>query len=120
MTDVRESATEAACPRCQAYLASAGIAEERWPALRMRDLGDGTWLMVTPLLFHWSLTRGDFDDPVGYFDRWCYSDRSSVLAAFDAFPVNPPDDHEPQGWHRHPPTGRRRPEGDASREYRER
>jgi hypothetical protein len=24
---------------------------------------------------------------------------------------------EPAGWHRNPPTGRRRPEGDAAREY---
>lgn len=49
---------------------------------------------------------------LGYEDRWCYvHDRAfRALQAWNG-------EGEPQGWHRHPRTGRRRPDGDAKREY---
>lgn len=51
----------------------------------------------------------------GYGDRWCYANIEQARAALEAW--DGANDTEPQGWHRHPDTGRRRPNGDASREY---
>ena len=50
-----------------------------------------------------------------YIDRWCYSNERDAVDALNAWDgINT---KEPQGWHRHPNTGRRRPDGDASQEY---
>src|SRR5258705_12348211 len=48
----------------------------------------------------------------GHGDRWCYEsvwDAMEALAAWDG-------EGEPQGWHRHPDTGRRREGGDPATE----
>jgi hypothetical protein len=55
-------------------------------------------------------------DTCGYGDRWCYHSYAAAKAALDAWD----GEGEPQGWHRHPDTGRRRPGGDATQEYVER
>lgn len=83
----------------------------------IRDLGDGTWLMAHRLMYHWMLIRGTEFEGANYFDRWCYATEDLVRTALAAFPANPTADYEPEGWHRHPPTHRRRPNGDKSREY---
>lgn len=49
----------------------------------------------------------------GYEDRWCYGSYATAKAALDAWD----GEGEPSGWHRHPDTGRRRPDGDEAREY---
>lgn len=49
----------------------------------------------------------------GYGDRWCYDNYEEAKAALDAWD----GEGEPQGWHRHPDSGRRRPQGDAAQEY---
>lgn len=107
-------------PRCRAYLQRAGWRDGRSGSPHMRDLGDDTWVMAYPLLFHWTVTRGLFDDPVGYVDRWCYADAAGALEALAAFPMYPPADYEPTGWHRHPGSGRRRPGGEPALEFRKR
>lgn len=86
------------------------------PADQVKDLEDGSYAMAKPLLFHWTVIRGAFDDPIGYFDRWCFASRELALAALADFPVNPSDDYDPPGWHRHPPSGRRRDDADPSTE----
>lgn len=99
--------------RIEAYLVASGIGNE--PGFRpelIRDLQDGTYVMARPLLFHWMLIRGDFENLIGYFDRWCYSSETAALRALAEFPETPAAEYEPSGWHRHPATGRRRPEGD--------
>lgn len=48
-----------------------------------------------------------------YDDGWCYKDVSLATAALDRWDGT----GEPEGWHRHPTSGRRRPDGDPSREY---
>lgn len=80
------------------------------PALT-RDLMDGTWVHAKPLLFHWTVIRGYWDDPIGYFDRWCYRDQTMAVDALNSFPEAPAPDWEPDGWHRHPNSGRRRENG---------
>ncbi len=49
-----------------------------------------------------------------YQDVWWYSSvEAAVIAARE---WNPLQQKEPQGWLRHPTTGRRRPDGDAAKE----
>lgn len=82
----------------------------------VKDLGDDTYVMIKPLMFHWTMIRGDFGDFFGYFDRWCYETREMAEDALDKFPLNPDPSYEPSGWHRHPKTGRRRESGDPELE----
>jgi len=86
---------------------------------RPRDRGLGTYLMFRPLLFHWTMIRGDFEDMIRYLVRCCYVGEAGAMAAPNAFPDNPPKGYEPAGWHRPPSTGRRRPNGDPARDYRD-
>jgi hypothetical protein len=51
----------------------------------------------------------------GYGDRWCFASYDKARAALAAW--NGEEGTEPQGWHRHPDTCRRRPDGDATKEY---
>jgi hypothetical protein len=51
-------------------------------------------------------------DTTGYDDRWCY-ERGKAEGFLESWDGK----GEPDGWHRHPSTGRRRPDGDASCEY---
>ena len=101
------------------YLERTGLAADGATPDRIRDLGDGTYVMIRPLLFHWMLIRGDFEDLIGYWARWFYADEAGARAALDAFREHPDPAYEPSGWHRHPLSGRRRPDGDPSREYRD-
>lgn len=81
-----------------------------------RDLGDGRYACVCRLLFHYTLIVGRIGDRYGYDDRWCYGEHASLpTAAMNAW--NPSTEGEPDGWFRHPRTGRRRPNGNAAEEY---
>lgn len=84
--------------------------ENGWAAHRVLD--DGRVLAVAPQIFTYRLVIG----PVGagwIDDCWCYHDlRTAVdqVGTWDGV-------GEPTGWHRHPFTGRRRPDGDPAGEY---
>jgi hypothetical protein len=54
-------------------------------------------------------------NPEGYDDSWCYDTLDGAIAAMQAW--DPEKQKEPDGWMRHISTARRRPGGDASREY---
>ena len=58
---------------------------------------------------------GYVDESAFYEDRWCYPTAIAALHAAELW--NGPDGPEPEGWHRHPRTGRRRPDGDPTREH---
>ena len=83
-----------------------------------RDLGDGRGLWVYPMLYTFKLVIGPLGS-LSYDDQWCYKDLQDVVTAFTTW--NPLEQAEPEGWVRHPPTGRRRfPDGDpATEEVRE-
>lgn len=83
--------------------------------LEVRLLGDGTYLAVRRLLFHYTLIYGVLGDQIGYEDRWCYPTAAAASAGMWGWTSYP--EGEPAGWHRHPKSGRRRPDCDASREY---
>lgn len=82
-----------------------------------RALADGTFVLAKPLMFHWTVIRGEIGDLVTYFDRWCFADEDLALKALHSFPEEPADSFDPPGWHRHPNSGRRRPGGDPTKEY---
>lgn len=69
-----------------------------------RLLGDGRYACVMPLLFTSAIITGRIGDFVGYEDRWCYGSLEAARAALETWSGI----GEPEGWHRHPMTGRRR------------
>ena len=85
----------------------------------VRVLPDGRVAWLHKLMFTVAICVGRIDvltEPFGsYDDRWCYP--SSALAATALRRWEPETEKEPDGWIRHPSSGRRRPGGDASKEY---
>ena len=79
----------------------------------VRRLDDRRYVAVMPLMFTHAIIWGYIGDTFGYEDRWCYHDKGVAIAAATAWDGT----GEPEGWHRHPATGRRRPDGDPSQEY---
>jgi hypothetical protein len=73
--------------------------------------GLGWW--IYPTIFGARLCVGSPDDLLFLDDVWCYDGFGSAYEAVCAWRGL----GEPQGWHRHPRTGRRRPEGDRQKEY---
>lgn len=76
-----------------------------------RTLPDGRLVGVLRLLFHWTMHVDIHDD--GYEDRYCYQTEEGAVSAMQAWS----GEGDPEGWHRHPKTGRRRPEGNQTKEY---
>ncbi|MNV12860.1 hypothetical protein D3C71_1034810 [compost metagenome] len=69
---------------------------------RFRQLPDGRWIGSHRLLMHWTI-HVDLHE-YGYEDRYCFATKALADAAFD----NWDGTGDPEGWHRHPKTGRRR------------
>lgn len=69
-----------------------------------RVLPDGRVCVVSHFLY----TAGILIDchQFGYEDRFCYKDIDAAWKALQAWS----GDGEPEGWHRHPSSGRRRDE----------
>jgi hypothetical protein len=76
---------------------------------------NGRIVELRPLAFTVSLAVVSPDYRYSYNDGWCY--KSAQLAFLAAIAWDGGEDTEPEGWHRHPPSGRRRPDGDAAAEY---
>lgn len=51
----------------------------------------------------------------GYEDRWCFYNYFGALRALTKWDGR--EGTEPEGWHRHPRSGRRRPGGNEALEY---
>jgi hypothetical protein len=82
--------------------------------LARRELPDGQWLVVYKMIFTAKLTIGPDPEEHGWFDdSWCYENEKHALIAMYLWN----GEGEPEGWHRHPHSGRRRPGGDPSLEY---
>lgn len=85
-----------------------------------RQLPDGRWLVLYPLLFGSSrltVTRtcATLDDAIKEIidDVWDYETCVGGLKAMGEWT----GEGEPTGWNRHPASGRRRPGGDPESEY---
>lgn len=74
------------------------------------------YAVLSPLLFTTAIITGDLGDDYGFDNRWCYDNGYLAGAALVEWGKRDFED-EPIGWHRHPNSGRRRPGGDASKEY---
>lgn len=72
--------------------------------LAPRMIDEMRYACVMPLLFTHAIIVGRINDFVGYEDRWCFHSRDAALDALDAWD----GEGEPEGWHRHPASGRRR------------
>jgi hypothetical protein len=64
-------------------------------------------------LFNVALIFGPMHDKSGFNDKWEYKSTAQAIAALAQWDGT----GEPEGWIRNPKTGRRRPDGDKSREY---
>src|SRR5690349_13086329 len=53
----------------------------------------------------------------GHGDRWCYDSMVRAKSALEEWKARDGEGEPGEGWHRHPDSGRRRPGGDASKEY---
>jgi len=73
----------------------------------VRDLGDGRWAGLSDFMFTCAIIVGKIGDRSGYDDRWCYENRNAAALAL----VQWDGTGEPEGWHRHPASGRRRRDG---------
>jgi hypothetical protein len=83
-------------------------------AILFREVGDGRGIWVYPMIYTFSLAIGPLGSPC-YDNYWCYRDLLSVMKAYSEWDVT--EEPEPQGWVRHPKTGRRRfPSGDPATE----
>lgn len=69
----------------------------------------GVYTAARRLLFHWTLIYGRVGDRQSIDDRWCYATPAGALEALAAWDAA--EGGEPEGWHKHPATGRRRPAG---------
>ncbi len=79
-----------------------------------RNLDDGRVLYVYPLTFGRARLGISPNAESGVFDDvWDYDDMEAAVAAMHEWDGQ----GDPEGWMRHPSTGRRRPDGDASKEY---
>jgi hypothetical protein len=94
--------------RAHEHLTTSGYPQN----VAFRVMPDGRVAWVHKLMYTGSLLVGQIGDRSGYDDRWCFCDMATAEQALKAW-----DGAEPEGWHRHPNTGRRRPDGDKEREY---
>lgn len=78
----------------------------------IRQLPDGRLIGVLRLIFHWTL-HIDIH-AMGYEDRYCYATRDQAVDAMTSWDGIGDPGH---GWHRHPTSGRRRPEGNPEKEF---
>jgi hypothetical protein len=105
----RECTPEEAAQLCEQLQAEQGY-------YAVVPVGLEEYAAVHRFMYTWGLLRGLLWLPEGYEDRWCYATLHGAVAGLAEWRSREFRD-EPQGWHRHPATGRRRPEGDATREY---
>lgn len=82
-------------------------------ATEVKTIDDGLFAATKPLLFHWTLIVGEIGNKFNYLNRWCYATQEEAESALRKWDGN----GEPEGWNRHPGTGRRRPDGDSNKEY---
>lgn len=78
-----------------------------------RILPDGRSLSLTRQIFNWKLGVSPTRDCGFYDSTWEYLDFDHAFTAYMTWD----GDEEPEGWYRHPMSGRRRPEGDPTKEF---
>lgn len=84
----------------------------------LEEVGDGRWVSVERLMFHYTIKTGTIGDTVtGYDDRWCIMNLELAMASFEEWKGRG-FQGEPLYWRRHPHSGRRRNDvGDPATEW---
>lgn len=75
-------------------------------AFEMIPARPGWYKAIHPLLFHHMMIIGRVDDSGCYEDRWCYDNFERAIEAFKTW--DGIAGTEPEGWHKHPLSGRTR------------
>lgn len=70
----------------------------------VRLLPEGRWAGIWSQMFSHAVIVGRVGSRLGIDDRWCYHDAATARMALQAWDGT----GEPEGWHRHPRSGRRR------------
>lgn len=83
--------------------------------LYFRETGNGRYVACLPRIYTTAIITGDLADAYGFDEHWCFEDKDRAIGAATAW--DPSKDPEPEGWIRHPRSGRRRPAGDKSKEH---
>ncbi len=82
-----------------------------------RVLPDGRGLCLMPMI-HGGVRLGIGRGVVEFDDVWCYpKDQAGCLDAGWRAALGWNGEGEPEGWYRHPQSGRRRPGGDPAKEF---
>ena len=71
--------------------------------LHARPIGGGLYACIRPLMFTHAIITGRIGNTDSFEDQWCYRSRTEARLSLDAWNGV----GEPNGWHRHPATGRR-------------
>ena len=82
----------------------------------IRQINDQYWGAIYQFLYGWSIIIGKIGDTTGYEDRWDLTSYHGALLSLEQWEARG-FDGEPDGWIRHLRTGRRRPDGDRSKEH---
>lgn len=69
----------------------------------IQEKSDAGIVAIYEFLWSFAILSGVSRD--GYEDRWCYPTYEAARTALDRW--DGADNTEPEGWHRHPNTGRR-------------
>lgn len=88
------------------YLAHAGFRS-------FRAGPPGRWVALYPYAYTVAIVMGEMFDRYVILDRWCYTSKEAAEAALAAWDCVT---GEPDGWIRHPASGRCRYESDPTRE----
>lgn len=105
----RQFTTEEAAELC------AAIQEENGYLL-VHPINSEEYVLIHKFMFTWAIMTGLLWMPDILEDRWCYSSLQCAAAALTEWGSRGYEG-EPQGWHRHPKSGRRRVNGDPDTEY---
>lgn len=85
-----------------------------WGFVFWLQLPNGDWAGVTEMSFGKGRLCIDIH-PFGYEQGYCYEAVGAAIASLATW--NPVTEDEPLGWFRHINSGRRRTDGDPSKEY---
>ena len=101
---------------CTCYLDETPPAPTTRRGFLFEAIRGGRLIGVLPLTFGRALIGVGRPDAQAFDDVWDFPSRVRALA--EAAVWDPAQDPEPNGWDRHPSSGRYRTDGDPAREYR--
>lgn len=105
MIDVLDSPSSATQAALQRFCRASGYTQ-------YAELPGGLYAFVCKMLFNWRMVIGTLDSPC---DAYCYDTHEQVVASLAAWDATA--EPEPNGWKKHPTTGRYREGGDPAREF---